>query len=425
MSIEDHAVTTTDDGEETALLAGNRGVRSRWGNRGGTGFFGVLAGVVVIGGIISAIVFTRKGSNNSSETTVEFQNSSTFTLKLTDQSGDGANSTYSPELNSHAKEAVKLASASSWADLEYDVYHNETYVGHLGVRVLPGSITVSNENNVFVITGPQQDVTTKKMFTTKGDVRPGLNQAGFEFGSNSNQINPPTPTDVNTANANLFSSLRMPFKLEYASTDGMTIDPSSAYVQKYLAQVEYALKHNNQVIVEPHNYMLFNGSPITAEQCQHLIGGAFVGLFKDLYNKYPGKLMVEAMNEPTDAVTPQNLVDCYTPLIQEARKNGFNGTIGIEGNTWATPNVLTNPDGTPTEQFNLLLPLLTEDKNGDVELDIHCYFDGASGGGPGTGECVDANSALEINRIPQLTALAKQYGIKIRITETGVINTPN
>ena len=197
-----------------------------------------------------------------------------------------------------------------------------------------------------------------------------------------------------------------------------------------MAQVEVALQRNNEVIVEPHNGMQFNGKPITPEQCQKLIGGAFVSLFKDLTsrinsNQLSGKLMVEAMNEPTDAVTPQELVDCYKPLIKEARNNGYNGTIGIEGNTWAIPSVLVNEDGTPTEQFNLLLPLLNGNQNGDMELDVHCYFDGQNGGGSGTGECVTANSALQLNRIPQLTALARQHGIKIRITETGVINTPN
>jgi hypothetical protein len=380
---------------------------------------GAVITASVIAGIVCAVVFTRKNTGNPDNPhtyTASYTNNSPYTLKFTAKTGDGANCTC-VDLKPGETQQVELQTASSWSDIEYDVYDNNgNYTGHVGIRTLPNAVQISNENTVFVTTGAAQSNQPQDVHIVRANVRPGLNQAGFEFGNNPNQINPPKPVDVNSANANSFSSLRMPFKLEYAS--------DATYVQKYVTEVEYALSQNNQVIVEPHNYMLFNGQPITPAQCKALIGDAFINLFKTLSSKYPGKLIVEAMNEPTDAVTPQQLVDCYAPLIKEARANGHTGTIVIEGNTWATPHVLTNPDGTASDQFNTLLPLLTDKATyGDVELGIHCYFDGANGGGPGTGECID--NPMQTNRIPQLTALAKQHDIKIRVTETGVINTPN
>ncbi|HEV2614814.1 MAG TPA: cellulase family glycosylhydrolase [Gammaproteobacteria bacterium] len=382
---------------------------------------GIFGGLAILGGGITGIVFlVRRNTGTSvggSGIELEFQNSSPYTLKLQSQSGQDSNCTCAQELQPGEKQVVTLDNASGWSDIEYDVFNNGTYIGHLGVRVTSNAISVSNENNLYVTTVPQT-ATESDVKIIRASVRPGLNQAGFEFGNNPNQINPPTPANVDAANARSFSSYRMPFKLEYAA--------SPEYVQKYVKEVEYALSTNAEVIVEPHNYMLFNGKPITPQQCQSLIGQNFVGLFSGLSAKYPGKLIVEAMNEPTDVVTPEQLVECYTPLIKAARAQGFKGKIVIEGNTWATPNVLTNPDGTASAQFNALKPLLTDKATyGEVVLGIHCYFNNPQGGGSGTSECIPANTVLEVNRIPQLTALAQVNGIKIRVTEMGVINSPN
>lgn len=60
-----------------------------------------------------------------------------------------------------------------------------------------------------------------------------------------------------------------------------------------------------------------------------------------------------------------------------------------------------------------------------MQLGIHTYFNNPTGGGDGLSECVPSSSAFAVNRIPELTNLAKQRNIKIAVTEIGVINSNN
>lgn len=406
--------------------------------------------VTTIGAFIGGFFIARnrlsKSNNNNDISNLGIANNSSFVWKLTKSSGSNANctnngkpATCAAELATLAQEWVGIQTTSGWYDLEYDVFDsNNNYLGHFGVSITPTAVTVSNEEGVKVVIGPYQNNVAQSVNVSPNnatcvinhDANPannslnaGVNQSGFEWGNNVAQINPPTCNDIDTANEKGYVSLRVPFKLEYASTDGVTINPNSAYVQNYLSFIKQAIAHGNQVIVEPHNYMQFNNQPITTNQCQKLIGQAFVGLFKSIgFNN----IIIEAMNEPTNAVNPGDLATCYDALIKSARSEGYTGPIIIEGNTWGTPSVLTNGDGTPSALFNALKPLLTNTNiYGNVQLGIHTYFNGASGGGDGLSECVSANNALDINRIPALTILARQNGIKISVTEIGVINTSN
>lgn len=402
-----------------------------------------------VGAFVAVYFIARKkqtSENNNYVSNLGIANKSPFLWKLTQSSGNDASCTNngkaascSGQLVTLAQQWVGIQTSSGWSDLEYDVFDaNNNYVGHFGVSITPNAVTVSNQEGVKVVIGPYQNgqaqiininannstcVINNNASKANNTITPGANMSGYEWGNNPTQINPPTCIDINATNANGFVSLRVPFKLEYASTDGITINPNSTYVQNYLTFIKNAIASGNQVIVEPHNYMQFNGQPITTQQCQQLIGQSFVGLFKAVGLN---NIIIEAMNEPTNAIQPNDLVSCYDALIKAARAEGYTGPIILEGNNWGTPNALTNSDGSASPLFNALQPLLTNNSTyGNVQLGIHCYFNGVSGGGSGLSECIAANTALNINRIPALTTLARANNIKISVTEIGVIQSEN
>lgn len=375
-------------------------------------------------------------------------NDSPYLWKLSGSSGSDAScsqnskkSTCYQEIDNLATQWVGIQNSGGWFDLEYDVFDgNNNYIGHFGISLTPQAVTISNEEGITATISAYQagqaqqvtvtpniippapcNITHNATLSQQGSLAAGVNLSGEEWGGSVTEIVPPTCADIDTAYQNLFYSLRIPFKLEYGSSNGQTIDANSTYVQNYLALVKHATIYGGEVIVEPHNYMQFNSQPITPQQCQSLIGQSFVGLFQNIPN-----VVVEAMNEPPGGTDLTTLSNCYDGLIKAARAQGYLGPLVIEGATWGTPNVWTNADGTPSIQFTTLSKFFIDDATyGNVQMGIHCYFNGATGGGDGLSECVPAGQALEINRLPELTALAKQYGIKIRSTEMGVINSSN
>ncbi len=409
-----------------------------------------FAGTVFLGAGVAAYNILLPG-NDSDDDQVEYsnlgiENASDLSFELTGTTQQDAScadyqkpDACAQSLPQLAQQWVRIQQATNggdngWIDLEYDVKDSSgNYRGHFGVRLTPQEVTISNADGVSVSLGSYQagkpqtvtvdkrncDITANVTLPV-GELLKGMDHSGFEWGHNVGEINPPTCEDIQTALEHQFVSLRVPFKLEYGSPDGLTIDRSSQYVRQYLEYVANITGHGAQAVVEPHNYMEFRGQPITPEQCRNLIGSSFADLFVGMDN-----IVFEAMNEPTHS-TPEELFACYDGLIKAARARGFNGTIAIEGSLWGSPGAWTNADGSGSQQFKVLEPLFTNPETyGDVQMAIHTYFNGASGGGTGLTECVPANTALALNRIPELTALAREHGIKIRITEMGVIKTAN
>lgn len=343
---------------------------------------GVTTGILATIGTVIGITISRQQKSshhtNPSQGNMVYlsllgiKNNSPFKFSLTKFDGDNGNciecdkpkSCYET-LTELAEQWIGLEDNTAWMDLEYNVLDaNDNYLGHFGIRLTSTAVTVSNKKDIEVTlgkyeVGKAQTIDVKKIDNTcditanpspHNPLIPGVNLSGLEWGNNPNEIVSPSCDDVKLLNQANFQIYRVPFKLEYASHDGITIDPNSNYVKNYLNLVNLLTTANYKVIVEPHNYMRFNDQILSTEQCKQLIGSAFVSLFKQTKQE---NLILEAINEPHD-IAPSALSACYDALITTAREQGFTGSIIIEGSAWGSPIAWTNSDGTPSEQFNQL-----------------------------------------------------------------------
>ncbi|TEB34778.1 endoglucanase [Coprinellus micaceus] len=241
----------------------------------------------------------------------------------------------------------------------------------------------------------------------------GVNQSGAEFGENvipgtlGKDYTWPSPTSVDYFVNQGFNTFRIAFKLERLSplASGLT----GAFDQTYLNGLKTIVNYITNTkgvfaVVEPHNYMRYNGQVITDTNAFSTWWGKLANEFKS-----NDKVIFDIMNEPhtMGADITFNLNQAAVNAIRAA--GATQQLILVEGTAWTGAWSWTGSSGN-SQYFGAI-----RDPNNNVAIEMHQYLDSDSSGT--SPNCVSSNVGRE--RLASATEWLKQNNLKGFLGEIG------
>ncbi|KAJ3545968.1 hypothetical protein NMY22_g2236 [Coprinellus aureogranulatus] len=300
-----------------------------------------------------------------------------------------------------------------------DAGYTCTVVNEWYHQCLPGAATTAPPT----LTTPQPTPTTPTTTTPNAgsSVCPGavakfkyfgVNQSGAEFGENvipgtlGKDYTWPSPSSVDYFVNQGFNTFRIAFKLERLSPLGGGL--TGAFDQTYLSGlrtiVNYITNKGAYAVVEPHNYMRYNGQTITDTNAFSTWWGRLANEFKS-----NNRVIFDIMNEPhtMDAGVVFNLNQAAVNAIRAA--GATTQLILVEGTAWTGAWSWTTSSGN-SQYFGAI-----RDPNNNVAIEMHQYLDSDSSGT--SPNCVSANVGRE--RLSAATNWLKQNNLKGFLGEIG------
>ncbi|RXW25592.1 hypothetical protein EST38_g213 [Candolleomyces aberdarensis] len=247
----------------------------------------------------------------------------------------------------------------------------------------------------------------------------GVNQSGAEFGENvipgvlGTHYTWPSPSSIDYFTNQGFNTFRIPFKLERLSPPGRGL--GGAFDQPYLQGlkqiVDYVTRTKNAfAIIEPHNYMRYNGNVITDTN-------AFANWWRSLATEFRSndKVIFDVMNEPhtMDAQVVFNLNQAAVNAIRAA--GATTQLILVEGTSWTGAWTWTTSSGNGNV-FGAI-----RDPNNNVAIEMHQYLDQDGSGTSPT--CV--SSTIGAERLAAATDWLKRNNLKGFLGEIGAGSNAN
>ena len=225
----------------------------------------------------------------------------------------------------------------------------------------------------------------------------GAEKASMEFAIQSC----PAVKDVNTLKGQGYTinTVRLPFLWEYITTSASSnkVNQDLAkdctgrdYLRTIYNNTKALLENGQNVILDLHNYMRYNGNVVTAADVGVIWStisafkqGAFAKLASN-YNADGSLLIFEIMNEPNGMLT-QTVLDCINSGIASIRDAGINNLILIEGNNWSGLHSWTTmKDSQGNTNAEIFIPANIIDKLNNYAIAVHQYLDPSFSGSPGT-----------------------------------------
>ncbi|KZV68271.1 carbohydrate-binding module family 1 protein [Peniophora sp. CONT] len=243
----------------------------------------------------------------------------------------------------------------------------------------------------------------------------GVNESGAEFGSAipgtlGTDYTFPSPSSVDYFMNLGFNTFRVPFLMERLAppSTGLTGTFDSTYLSGITTFVEHITSKGGFAILDPHNFMIYNGAQITSTS-------NFKSFWTNLATKFAGNANVifDLMNEPHD-IAASTVVSLMQAGIDGIRAAGAKQLILAEGTsytgawTWTT----TSGNAAAFEAAPLNDPL------GNTAIEMHQYLD--SDGSGTSDQCV--SSTIGAERVAAATAWLQKNNLKGFLGEIGAGN---
>lgn len=250
----------------------------------------------------------------------------------------------------------------------------------------------------------------------------GINLSGFEWGP------PPVPPTLDEATYFInvgMNTIRLPFRWESFQPDlNQPIDFNSGLVQQYVQMVNTFTDAGITVIIDMHNYMLYNNQ-IIGESGSAATTEDYANAWSEIATEFlrNSNVLFDLMNEPNSMATELILTN-YNAAIAAIRSVGSNHTLFLEGNAWSglahwsdnwygTPNSLVFIAGNIKDIYN------------NFVINVHEYLNDPGGGGDGYGDCVDPNQVMVIEKFSSFIQWLQNQSFTAFLTESGGEATDN
>ncbi|KAI0750027.1 endoglucanase [Daedaleopsis nitida] len=240
----------------------------------------------------------------------------------------------------------------------------------------------------------------------------GVNQSGAEFGNNvipgalGTDYTWPAPSSIDFFVQQGFNSFRVPFLMERVSpptTGGMTGPFNQTYLQGLKDTVNYITGKGAYAIIDPHNFMIFNGATISSTS-------TFQAWWQQLANEFKSntKVIFDLQNEPYD-IPAQTVFELMQAGVNGVRAAGATSQlILVEGTSWTGAWTWTSSGN--SQAFGAI-----KDPNNNVAIEMHQYLDSDGSGTSPT--CV--SSTIGAERLQAATQWLQQNGLKGFLGEIG------
>ncbi|KAI0788208.1 endoglucanase [Fomes fomentarius] len=240
----------------------------------------------------------------------------------------------------------------------------------------------------------------------------GVNQSGAEFGNNvipgqlGKEYTWPEPSSIDYFVGQGFNSFRIPFLMERVSppsTGGLTGPFNQTYLGGLKDTVSYITNKGAYAIIDPHNFMIFNGATISSTS-------DFQAWWKALANEFKSNsnVIFDLQNEPHD-IPAQTVFNLMQAGINGVRSSGATSQlILVEGTSWTGAWTWTSSGN--SEVFGAI-----KDPNNNVAIEMHQYLDSDGSGTSPT--CV--SSTIGAERLQAATQWLKQNNLKGLLGEIG------
>ncbi|KAF9468040.1 endoglucanase [Collybia nuda] len=245
----------------------------------------------------------------------------------------------------------------------------------------------------------------------------GVNQSGAEFGNTkipgvlgTDYIWPAT-TSIDYFVGQGFNTFRVPFQQERLSppAQGLTGSFDGTYMASLKSTVNYITNKGAYAIIEPHNFMRYNGAIITST-------ANFQTWWKNLANEFKSnsRVIFDIMNEPYD-IAASTVFSLNQAAVNGIRSSGATSQlILVEGTSWT--GAWSWESSGNAGVFGAI-----KDPNNNVAIEMHQYLDSDGSGTSGT--CV--SSTIGAERLAVATAWLKANNLKGFLGEIGAGSNAN
>ncbi|KZV68269.1 carbohydrate-binding module family 1 protein [Peniophora sp. CONT] len=240
----------------------------------------------------------------------------------------------------------------------------------------------------------------------------GVSESGAEFG---NTVIPgqlgkdytwPSPSSIDYFTGLGFNTFRIPFLLERLAppATGLTGSFNQTYLSGLKTIVNYISSKGAFALIDPHNYMIYNGATITSTS-------DFQTLWKNLASEFSSNknVMFDLMNEPHDipAATVASLMQAG---INGVRASGATQLIMVEGTSWTGAWTWSSAGNAAAFTHAAI-----KDPLNNTAIEMHQYLDSDGSGTSAT--CV--SNTIGAERLQVATAWLQQNGFKGYLGEIG------
>ncbi|KAH8093705.1 glycoside hydrolase superfamily [Cristinia sonorae] len=241
----------------------------------------------------------------------------------------------------------------------------------------------------------------------------GVNESGAEFGNNvvpgtlGKDFTWPAPSSIDFFVGQGFNAFRIPFLMERMSppATGLTGPLDQTYLSGLKTIVNYITGKGGFAIIDPHNFMIFNGKTISSTSELTLFAG-----WKTLSNEFKDNknVVFDVMNEPHD-IPAATVASLMQAAINGIRSSGATSQlILVEGTSWTGA-------WTWTSSGNAAAFAGLKDPNNNFAIQMHQYLDSDGSGTSPT--CVSPTIGAE--RIADATAWLKANNLRGFLGEIG------
>jgi len=239
----------------------------------------------------------------------------------------------------------------------------------------------------------------------------GVNESGAEFGTGNipgvlnTDYTWPSPSSIDFFMGQGFNTFRIPFLLERLAPPATgitgTFDPT--YLSGLKTIVSYITGKGGFALIDPHNYMSYNGSQILSQS-------NFKTLWKNLAKEFISNehVIFDLMNEP-NGIDASVVAGLMQAAILGIRETGARQLILAEGTSWTGAWTWTNSSGNAQAFDKLFDPL------SNTAIEMHQYLD--SDGSGTSADCVSPTIGAE--RLANATVWLRERGIKGFLGEMG------
>ncbi|KAI5835096.1 glycoside hydrolase [Schizophyllum commune Tattone D] len=217
----------------------------------------------------------------------------------------------------------------------------------------------------------------------------GVNESCAEFGNQNipgvknTDYTWPSPSSIDYFIQDGLNTFRVPFLLERLAppASGITGSFDSTYLADLQSTVEYITGKGGYAVIEPHNFMIYNGSTINSPDEFASFWTNLATLFIDNTN-----VIFDLMNEPHD-IDASVVYEHMQAAVNAIRAAGATQQlILVEGTSWTGAWTWTTSGN--SDAFAALT-----DPNDNIAIEMHQYLDSD---GSGTNEtCVSATIGSE------------------------------
>jgi len=238
----------------------------------------------------------------------------------------------------------------------------------------------------------------------------GVNQSGAEFGDTKipgtlgTDYTWPSPSSIDYFVQQGMNTFRVPFKVERLSplNQGITGSFDQTYLNGLKTIVNYITNKGAYAILDPHNYMRYNGNTITST-------ANFQTWWTNLANQFKSnsKVIFDIMNEPHD-MDASVVFNLNQAAVNGIRSTSATNLILVEGTAWTgawswVSSGNANYFGAISDPLN------------NTAIEMHQYLDSDSSGT--SANCVSSTVGAE--RLKVATDWLTSKGLKGFLGELG------